>query len=261
MINRISHSVKRFAWHQLRKAGYLVRRDDPMAYPDQVRLLGDQSARCIFDLGANVGVTVEKYLGLFPQATIHAFEPQPEMVTKLQTRFCENERVRIMAVAASHERGTLQFNINENADTSSVLASNMEHMPESYQSIQATKQVLCVDAVTIDEHCREHEIESIDILKMDIQGGEKSALIGAQNMLADQRIDVIYTEAFVHPFYSDQPLLGDLCVLLADHGYVMHNLYNFSFRSTNGRCCWLDAIFVSPKQRARSLDILNSDIR
>src|SRR5688572_10979739 len=48
------------------------------AFEEQRRLLADRSVHTIFDVGANVGVTATRYAHLFPDATIHCFEPFPE---------------------------------------------------------------------------------------------------------------------------------------------------------------------------------------
>ena len=115
--------------------------------------------------------------------------------------------------------------------------------------------------LTIDSYCSEHNISHIDVLKLDIQGGELRALRGAANMLRGEAISLIYLEAFLLPFYKEQPLLGDICNELSQYSYTLHNIYNLGFRSTTGRCSWMDAIFVSPPMRSRSTQMLVSETK
>lgn len=59
----------------------------------------------------------------------------------------------------------------------------------------------------------------IDILKMDIQGGELLALKGAQSLLEASRIRLLALEVEFKPLYKDQPLFWDICAYLYRFGY------------------------------------------
>jgi hypothetical protein len=45
------------------------------AYSDIKQIIGGRSSPVIFDVGANVGQTVDILLNLFPDAVLHGFEP------------------------------------------------------------------------------------------------------------------------------------------------------------------------------------------
>jgi hypothetical protein len=51
-----------------------------------------------------------------------------------------------------------------------------------------------VPTVSLDSFCTEHEIDRIDLLKLDIQGNEHQALAGAAHLLNTGRIGTILTE-------------------------------------------------------------------
>jgi len=57
------------------------------AYADQRAMISRDGQVVIFDVGANVGNTVERYRELFAQAIIHAFEPDPKTCDRLRGRF------------------------------------------------------------------------------------------------------------------------------------------------------------------------------
>ena len=63
---------------------------------------------------------------------------------------------------------------------------------------------------SLDSFCKNEQIERIDLLKMDVQGGELGILKGANQLLAQQKIDVIYSEVFFVPMYQNQPLFGEI---------------------------------------------------
>lgn len=64
------------------------------------------------------------------------------------------------------------------------------------------------------------EIERIDLLKIDIQGGELSVLRAGREKLA--KAVAIQTEVGFHRLYRDQPTFADVDLELRDQGFVPH---------------------------------------
>jgi FkbM family methyltransferase len=262
-MGKITHAIKRIVWQSVHRIGYSIRKNESFAYTDQTLLLPEASDRVIFDIGANDGQTVAMYRELYPRATIHAFESLPDLSRGLQEKFKSDPFVRLNSFAIADTKGTARFNVNQKSDTSSLLQTDPSRLSETYQAIQKTVQVIEVPTQTIDGYCGDSAIERIDIVKLDIQGGELKALQGARNMLSQGKIGIIYAEAFMLPFYQDQPMLGHICEYLSEFHYVLHGIYNVAFSSRSGRCTWMDTIFVSPELLSHSKSILekqtNSD--
>lgn len=61
--------------------------------------------------------------------------------------------------------------------------------------------------------------ESIDFLKIDIEGAELQALHGAEKLLAKGDILFIKTEFINFPYYAEHPVFGSLHVYLNDRNY------------------------------------------
>ena len=256
-MNRLIRNALQRARFFAQRAGYTINRTEAFAFPDQKELLKRRDVRTIFDVGANNGSTVEQYRRIFPDATVYCFEPIPALAERIRGRFAQDERVRVFPVALAEAQGHRQFNVNENIDTSSLLGS-APGIPSAYQSIQKAVQVIEVESATIDSACASGAISQIDILKMDIQGGELLALRGASGMLARASIQLIYTEVWFLPFYEQQALFGELCRFLAGFDYTLHAIYNAGFSGSTGRMTWADAIFVSPELKSHSFDTLKS---
>jgi hypothetical protein len=85
----------------------------------------------------------------------------------------------------------------------------------------------------------------VDILKMDIQGGEFSALIGSENILSNQKINLIYFETYFQQQYVDQPLFYKIGQKLFENGYILQDLYFKIYGNDN--LVWCDAIFLPKK--------------
>jgi len=73
------------------------------------------------------------------------------------------------------------------------------------------------------------EIESIDFLKIDVQGGELDVLKGARRHL--KNVTVIESVVEFLPMYKDQPLFAEVDQELRSQGFVFH-----TFQGTSGRC-------------------------
>jgi len=206
----------------------------------------------IFDVGAHKGETVSRYRALFPDSSIYCFEPFPDNVKILRSRFSSDPSVHIYESAVSDVNGKKTFFVNENDATSSLLPRTKDE--RRYYS--KTADSLCtidVDALTIDEILQKNGIDQIDILKFDIQGGELLALRGAEKALQESRVSVIYTETLFVPHYEKNPLLLDLWKYLDQYSYTFFDIYDL-YRATNGQLRFADTLFINKDTRSRVLD-------
>jgi FkbM family methyltransferase len=216
------------------------------------RLFDDRPPQVVFDCGACVGGFTAAYLALFPQATIHAFEPHPHSADHLRKRFRGMPRVVVEQAAVGAAAGVAGFDMHRLPYTSSLLprpATGRRYFP----LMDGVEDRVDVPVTTLDDYCHRRAIERIDILKMDIQGAELTALRGAESLLREQRIDAIFTEAFFVPHYDGGCLLHDLWGHLAARGYGLYTLFP-SREGRNGQLRLGDAIFISQALRAAVVD-------
>lgn len=194
----------------------------------------------IFDIGANRGTVLEQYLNYFSAANIFAFEPFPDSFNLLNSRFIGNKNIRCFEKAVSSSAGPKEFFVNKNIDTNSLLKPQKTGLTsdEQVRNLSTIK----VEGIVLDEFCTTNNIEHIDILKMDIQGGEFEALKGLHNMLSKSAIDLIYTETYFVEQYEAQPLFHDISKFLFNYGYLLQDIYNPIYG--NGHIAWADVIFV-----------------
>ncbi len=206
----------------------------------------------IFDVGAHKGETVSRYRELFPDSHIYCFEPFPDNVTILRSRFSSDSFVHIYECAVADLNGRKTFYVNENDATSSLLPRTKDER-RYFSKAADSRCTVEVDALTIDEILQQNGISHIDILKFDIQGGELMALRGAEKALQESRVSVIYTETlFVH-HYEKNPLLLDLWQYLDKYAYTFFDIYDL-YRATNGQLRFADTLFINEETRSRVLD-------
>ena len=76
------------------------------------------------------------------------------------------------------------------------------------------------------------------------------ALSGARQKLSEGAIGLIYTEVMFVPHYDGGCMFYELSDFLSEYGYTIFNLYNLKW-AKNGQLRWGNAIFLSPKIRAK----------
>lgn len=201
----------------------------------------DKQIPVIIDGGAHRGGSVDAYSVYVPNAEFHCFEPDPVLAGELKGLFASRPNVRVIASALGQSSGHATFNINASRPTNSLL-------PVA-GGIQADLQALCqvveqvdVDVVSIDEYCKAKGIKQVDILKLDLQGYDYMALLGANVTL--QNVKVVQVEVLFSEIYQGCNLFPDILTLMLGHGFSLYTLCGIHY-GKNDELLWSDAIFVS----------------
>ena len=75
----------------------------------------------IFDVGANVGQSIQKFRSEFPRCTIHSFEPSPTTFMELKNHAFDFKNVYLWNCALGSISGQMTFFENTCSDMSSFL--------------------------------------------------------------------------------------------------------------------------------------------
>ena len=155
----------------------------------------------ILDVGANKGQTIRRFLDLFDNPTIHAFEPVEEAIQKIRENYSTHKNIFINNHALGDKKETKNFNISHRTENSTFHQFNSNTKWLKTRSRQYNvgvneyvKKVEKVNIETIDDYVVKNKIEKIDILKMDTEGYEDKVLSGAINTLRENKIKIVLTE-------------------------------------------------------------------
>jgi FkbM family methyltransferase len=203
----------------------------------------------IVDVGAHVGLAAARYRELFPRAMIHCFEPFPESFELLKTSVSQLAPIELHNVALADVEGQAEFSINRNSATNSLLASDDDAAKYWRSDAPMTTSKLVVPTQALQGFAREHSIDGIDILKIDVQGGEYEVLKGAGELLSRQAIGLVYMELITAPTYVGQHRIREYLELFDAAGYELFDFYNLG--RSNGRLIQTDIIVVSPETLKR----------
>lgn len=200
--------------------------------------------KTIFDVGSRDGHQSVEFRTWFPEARIVAFEANPNQIS-LCVNTTKKHNVEIVPKAAGDTNGKTIFFIASNNVGASSLLKNANH-PRSNKWPQSKTTV---DMVRIDDWCSQNNIDTIDLLWMDVQGAEKIVLDGCGDYLKNVR--AICTEVEIAHMYENSILKGELDRYLSERGFVELQTFHMGKReikslselsNTIGEC---DVIYIN----------------
>ncbi len=138
----------------------------------------------VVDLGANVGYyTLPAAEAVGPQGRVFAFEPEPSNCALMRrlTDKAGYANVTIVAKAATQQTGKLRLFLS-----GSTTVDHRIYDTPGRVSIE-------IDSVALDEYFSDFK-GRIDVVKIDVQGAELSALLGMQRLLETHADIKLFTE-------------------------------------------------------------------
>jgi len=164
----------------------------------------------VIDGGANVGHFAATCAQL--GARVYAIEANPKLCERLSRTAGVDDppRISVHNVALWRERTELDFNIATITGWSSLIEN------PTFQTASKVR----VQAVTLDEFAQTNGIERVRVLKLDLEGAETDALLGAKRLLERQAIDYALVESDIHRLRAFSHTGNELDGLLTSAGYV-----------------------------------------
>jgi len=203
----------------------------------------------IFDVGSHHGESLGFFKEIAPNAQIHCFEPDPESYYILQKNFPDHENVHNYAI--SDKIGEESFYRNPLSHTNSLNKVNLkskdsikikqEKFSESSEFLDAVNQKVVVPCTTLNFFVQNYEIESIDLLKVDVQGAEAKVLNGAKNIL--NMVEAVIIEIALFDFYEISNNFLDIENILIPAGFDLFSILDISQNPMNGRTDWVELLY------------------
>ncbi|MBN1816607.1 MAG: FkbM family methyltransferase [Sedimentisphaerales bacterium] len=178
--------------------------------PDVTRAINRlcKPSRAVLDIGANIGahtLRMAKLVG--PKGHVYAFEPTDYAFEKLRHNVCLNDfhNVELFKIALSDQnRPARQANFRA-----------------SWKTDGTSKDTACpVDFKRLDDWAEEHNVQCVDLVKLDVDGHEYAVLTGGERIFRRCRPLLIIEIVDWHFKQVDQNPLQ----LLQKWGYRFWNL-------------------------------------
>lgn len=174
----------------------------------------------VLDVGAGTGWATRMYSKLVGKSgRVVSIEANPTTFRCLARMCSENrlENVTLIHSAVADREGEI------------LIADSPEH---EANSVVGTSSGVRVPCTTLDEVFRSHGLSRVDFLKMNIEGAEKLAITGMEQMVK-KTLNVCIS---CHDFLADEGganelrTKADVVAFLNQHGFVL------SLRESDGRC-------------------------
>lgn len=147
--------------------------------------IANKNGAVVFDIGAHTG----EWFGLFKKhylkkSSVYSFEPSQYSYEKLLK--IKSEGFYPENFALGEIPGKKYLLSNEKGSVGSYIAEEKKLIIKKFsEEIMVT---------TLDQYCYEHKIQSIDLLKLDVEGYELKILKGSKEMLKNGSIKLIQFE-------------------------------------------------------------------
>lgn len=194
----------------------------------------------IIDIGANAGFFGIQLLSKIETGTIYAYEPMPANVQMLRETMDRNPRLaQCLTLYQQAVTGKPLETVDlfaEAEESSQVVASVFFGFNDN------NTHRLTVPAITLGDIIRQHNLQTIDLLKLDCEGSEYDIIYNTDSALI-QRITRMAVE--VHDLDTEQNNVGYFAAYLQQLGYQT------THAPINSFCHALEAVRM-PHHRATS---------
>jgi FkbM family methyltransferase len=179
--------------------------------------------RSVIDGGANRGAFTDAFLQLHRPERLVLVEAIPELAEKLRARYAGNPAISVIAAALSDKNGEARFEINRSEASSSLLPIDPRNTAWFNRDLAVARTVQ-VPTLTLAALMEDQRLQTVDLLKLDLQGAERFVLTGGAAVL--DRVRVIYTEIFFEQLYAGAWLFSEMNEFLAGRGFKLCGLSN-----------------------------------
>lgn len=171
----------------------------------------------MIDAGAHIGADSVEFARLFPDVTIHAFEPIPDLYASLVRNTRRWPQIHCYPLALSNRNGPQTMHVSGGAsDASSSLLTPRCHAID-HPDVRFDR-ACTVECQTLDTWTQTNGVQNIQFLWLDMQGFELSVLRSGTTVL--EKVLAIHAEVSTRETYAGAALYPELKEWLGARGFV-----------------------------------------
>jgi FkbM family methyltransferase len=167
----------------------------------------------VMDCGANQGIYACAFGALVgPLGRVYAFEPQAYAVDALHRNVRLNgfAQVSVEQAAISNANGTAILDVSSGPVCASILKN------------AGRKKTISVPTLSLTSFAERVDLRQLDLIKMDIEGAEYDALVGAKPIIARFKPTIVLEAAPKDVSLPVEKRWDAIVELLTGYGYAMH---------------------------------------
>lgn len=202
----LGRTVSFFDWY------WLIEMYEEIFLRSQYRFEAVSSTPLVIDVGSNIGLSILYFKGLFPEARIVGFEPDPEAFSVLSENVRENGLQDVELVNEAVYDGA-----------ESVVLHGDPATPGSPQASTREGRLSGVEKVVSATRLSERITERVDYLKLDVEGAECVVISELEKSGKLELVDRMSIE-YHHHVRAGEDRLSELLSTLerSDFGYELY---------------------------------------
>lgn len=233
---RIWPAAIRTGFSVARRLGYI-----PTEWSRRARLISHLGATLVLDVGAHLGDWSYQLRRAGYEGRIVSFEPLAAGYARLEAAAASDPNWVCRRIAVGDRDGTVEMNVSENPQSSSLLSISERHRRSAPESAYVSRER--VPMTRLDTIWDELATSSDRVfIKLDVQGFELHALRGAEASLAS--VVGMHVELSLVPLYEDGPLYLEVVENLRDRGFRLAGVDPVLEDAETGELLQMDGIFV-----------------
>ncbi len=142
-------------------------------------------AKCILDVGANVGLYAILSGVTNPDAQVYAFEPHPNNASRIRKNVAINQlsNVRVTEKAVGAEKQPISLTVPDDMRITRIASNDASFSRQFHQGELAYTDIEVV-CTTLDHFIDEQKISKVDLIKIDVENFEMEVFKGATSLFA-----------------------------------------------------------------------------
>ncbi len=140
----------------------------------------------IFDVGANIGsFALLAGKKIEAKGKVFAFEPNQNTLSKLKRNIAINDfdNISVINKALSDKIGEAQLFLPKSGKAGAASLHNEWLKSGGHLAGNDSYNSIPISTVTLDNFCRDNNIDNLDFIKIDVEGSEPAVLLGGQKTL------------------------------------------------------------------------------
>lgn len=162
--------------------------------PSIARYFPEWRPKLFFDVGANIGQSIQEIRALWPAAEIHSFEPVPDTFDALQQAWGDKAGIRTVNMALGSQSGTIPMSV-----VGTLTGNRIAKPGEAPRQGFANAKTVEVPIDTLERYAAEAGVDRISFLKIDAEGHDLEVLKGARRLFEEKRVEFVQVECAFAP--------------------------------------------------------------